>query len=164
MAGDHKDCPKDTPRRTNWKQVACRKDLGGGVQCDPKKPEHWDYAKTCGDNWVVPDDGGEPANPGSYKGYTNKWTYSNVAKGDTSESTGAFSGESAPMNMWFDSARVGCIAGFSVFALGILFSVSMIAVDMKRRKKMYEELIAEDLQKMEQMGLGAKMKEIDAEL
>jgi len=65
---------------------------------------------------------------------------------------------------WTDSAKLGCIVGFATFGLGILFAVVMIVVDMRKRKQMYEDLIQEDLQKMEQLGLGSKMAEINKQL
>jgi len=113
---------------------------------------------------------------GSFRGYTNRFTMSNVSKKDgdysdfkkdNTENTQAgdtFSNESADMAAWTDSARAGCITGFAVFGLGILFTVAMIAIDMRKRKQWYEELIADDLQKMRQLGMDNKMAEINKEL
>lgn len=72
--------------------------------------------------------------------------------------------ESEGYGEWSDVAKVGAIAGFGVFGLGILLVITAIAIDMRRRMAMYEELIAEDLDKINQMGLGGKMGEFEKEL
>jgi len=40
----------------------------------------------------------------------------------------------------------------------------MIAVDMRKRSAMYQELIDGDLAKLDSMGLGSRMREFEAEL
>ena len=75
-----------------------------------------------------------------------------------------FSNESEDMNGWDDVAKLGCIIGFVAFGLGIICVVTMIAIDMKRRMIMYEDLIAEDMDKMRKMGLESKFKEFEVEL
>lgn len=129
MDGNHKDCPKDTPRVTNYVQVACKAGVAKCTGASVNRDE-WAFPTACPADAVVPVDAA-PSNMGSYKGYTNKFTYSNVKANDLSESTLDFSNESAPMNGWTDSARVGCIFGFAVFGLGILFTVTMITIDMR---------------------------------
>lgn len=97
---------------------------------------------------------------------------SNVLKGDSSGFSDAlgnpdaegYANESVSYAAWTDSARMGCIIGFAAFGLGILFTVTMIALDMRKRKQWYDELIADDLQKMKQLGLDSKMAEIEREL
>jgi hypothetical protein len=112
---------------------------------------------------------------GSYRGYTNQFTFSNVGtKGyekwaDTDDAKikmPNYSNESVDMNPFpkTPSAKWGCIIGFAVFGLGIIYAVIMIFIDMARRKAMYEELIQEDLQKMQQMGLGGELAEINKQL
>jgi hypothetical protein len=51
-----------------------------------------------------------------------------------------------------------------VFALGYAYSIVMIAVDMRKRSAMYQELIDGDLAKLDSMGLGSRMREFEAEL
>lgn len=102
---------------------------------------------------------------GSFKGYTNKYTFSRV--NDDKHEKGnviKFNNESEGYGEWPDAAKVGLIGGFAVFGIAIVLVVSMIAVDMRRRMAMYEDLIAGDLQKLEQMGLSSKMREFEAEL
>lgn len=104
---------------------------------------------------------------GSFKGYSNRWTYHNVGGEydlDTKEKLVTFANESESLNMFTSSATMGCIIGFAVFGLGVLYAVVMIAVDMKRRLAMYEELIQEDLAKMDAMGLSGRMPEFEKEL
>lgn len=113
----------------------------------------------CPAQWEIPVDKGMDVDPGSFKGYTNRYTFSKV--GDDKHEEGnivTFDNESAEYKEWTDVAKVGAIAGFGTFGLGILLVVAMIAVDMRRRMAMYEELIAEDLDKINQMGLGTNMK------
>lgn len=40
----------------------------------------------------------------------------------------------------------------------------MIAIDMRKRKEMYEEKIQEDLQTLERLGMGPRMAEVNREL
>ena len=68
------------------------------------------------------------------------------------------------MNGWDDLAKAGLIIGFVAFGLGIIVVVTMIAIDMRRRMQMYEELIADDIDKMKKMGLEGKFKEFEVEL
>jgi len=72
--------------------------------------------------------------------------------------------QSENMNMWTDSAKVGCIMGFAVFFLGYLCTIVYIAVDMRRRDAMYQELIDGDLAMVDSMGLTSKMREFEKEL
>lgn len=51
-----------------------------------------------------------------------------------------------------------------MFALGYAYSIVMIAVDMRKRSAMYQELIDGDLAKLDSMGLGSRMREFEAEL
>lgn len=75
-----------------------------------------------------------------------------------------FNNESANNNTWDDVAHAGCIVGFGAFGLAIIIVTIMIALDMKKRMGMYEELIAEDLDKLQKLGMGSKMKEFEREL
>lgn len=112
----------------------------------------------CPDPWELPTDS-PPSNQGSYKGYTNQYTFSNT--GGPTDYEGwldhndkpmqKFSNESVNMNEWdkISSAATGCMIGFIAFGLGIIYAVIMIVIDMRKRKAMYEELIQEDLQKMQ---------------
>jgi len=116
---------------------------------------------SCPSNWEIPADG-PPADPGSFKGYTNKYAFSNV-NDDKFNDEGVivtFSNESPTKNIMDDTAKLGCILGFGVFGIAIILVVTAIALDMKKRKQMYEELIADDLNTMDRMGLGPRMKEI----
>lgn len=73
---------------------------------------------------------------------------------------------SADRSAWDEipSAAIGCIVGFAVFALGYAYTIIMIAVDMRRRNAMYQELIDGDLAKLDSMGLGPRMREFEKEL
>lgn len=96
------------------------------------------------------------ADAGSFKGYSNRWTYHSVGGEydlDTAGKTVKYDNMSESLNMFTSSATLGCIIGFAVFGLGIMYAVVMIAVDMKRRLAMYEDLIADDVAKMSAMGL-----------
>lgn len=96
------------------------------------------------------------ADAGSFKGYSNRWTYHSVGGEydlDTAGKTVKYDNMSESLNMFTSSATMGCIIGFAVFGLGIMYAVVMIAVDMKRRLAMYEDLIADDVAKMSAMGL-----------
>jgi len=105
---------------------------------------------------------------GTFKGaYTNKYSFSNV--NDSSWAGDgkivSFLNESADMNGWvLDSAVGGAVAGFGLFGVTIIYIVIMIVLDMRLRMRMYEEHIAEDLQKMSNLGMNSKMKEINDEL
>jgi len=59
---------------------------------------------------------------------------------------------------------MGAIIGFAVFGLGIIYAISMIALDMKKRLAMYEEMIVDDLAVMQKLGMGSRMAEFDREL
>lgn len=86
---------------------------------------------------------------GSYKGYTNRYTFSKVADDHHEKgNTVTWDNESEAYKEWTDVAKIGAIAGFGTFGLGILCVIVAIAVDMRRRMGMYEELIAEDLDKI----------------
>jgi len=50
------------------------------------------------------------------------------------------------------SSIIGLIGGFAVFGLGYLLTVIYIFVDINKRGKMYDDMIAEDIAKL-QMGL-----------
>lgn len=129
----------------------------------------------CPSGIVVPLDQA-PAAPGSFKGYTNRWTMSNVGGDDiytdTRDYVKDFKGkkveysgnESANMNAFSDSAQMGAIIGFAVFGLGIIYAVIMIAIDMKKRLAMYEEMIADDISVMQKLGMGSRQAEFDREL
>lgn len=139
---------------TNWIQLPVK---DGAIQ----------YLKKCPDNWQVPVNA-PPADKGSYKGYTNKYTFSNVNDDafneDDDTTVHTFTNESEDVNEWDGVANAGAIIGFGAFGLGILYVVTMISIDMKKRMAMYDELIADDKQKMESMGLGSKMAEFEVEL
>jgi hypothetical protein len=68
------------------------------------------------------------------------------------------------MNEFNGLAKAGCIIGFGVFGLAIIGVVIMIAIDMRKRMEMYDGLIADDLHKLQAMGMGSKMKEMEVEL
>jgi len=122
--------------------------------------------KKCPAGWEVPVDSLTPADLGSFKGYTNRYTFSAVA--DDKHVAGevvTWANESEPYLEWSGAAKVGAIGGFGVFGLGIILVIIMIAIDMRRRMAMYDELIAEDIQKLQQMGMGGKVNaEFAAEL
>jgi len=84
-----------------------------------------------------------PADMGSYKGYTNRYTFSQV--GDDFHVPGTvvtYNNESEDMSViWSDGAKVGCIGGFGVFGVGIILVVGAIAMDMRKRMQMYEDYI-----------------------
>jgi len=92
---------------------------------------------------------------GTFKGaYTNKYSFSNT--NDSVAGDGkmvSFLNESADNNMWLDSAVGGAVAGFGLFGVTIIYIVIMIVLDMRQRMRMYEEYIAEDLQKMSNLGM-----------
>jgi hypothetical protein len=52
------------------------------------------------------------------------------------------------MNAWTESAKLGCIIGYAVFALAYLYAIVSLAIDMRKRDTMYGEMIAEDLATM----------------
>lgn len=107
------------------------------------------WLATCPTNWEVPVDKGVDADRGSFKGYTNRYTFSKVADDKHEEgNTVTWDNESEEYKEWTDVAKVGAIAGFGTFGIAILLVVAAIAVDMRRRMQMYEELIAEDLDKI----------------
>jgi len=54
--------------------------------------------------------------------------------------------------------------GFAVFALGYLYTIIYIAIDMRKRDRMYADMIEGDLARLDSMGLAARMTEFDAEL
>jgi len=54
--------------------------------------------------------------------------------------------------------------GFCVFALGYAYTIIMLAIDMKKRNKMYQDYIDDDIAKLESMGMHDRMDEIYAEL
>jgi hypothetical protein len=86
---------------------------------------------------------------GSFKGYTNRYTFSPVADDKHVPGTVVtWANESEPYLEWSGAAKVGAIGGFGVFGLGIVIVIIMIAIDMRRRMAMYDELIAEDIQKL----------------
>lgn len=112
--------------------------------------------KKCPAGWEVPVDTERPADLGSFKGYTNRYTFSAVNDDHHAKGTVVtWANESEAYLEWSGAAKVGAIGGFGVFGLGILIVITMIAIDMRRRMAMYEELIQEDLQKMQQMGMGS---------
>lgn len=114
--------------------------------------------------WVLPVDK-PPVDQGSFKGYTNRYTFSAVNDDLHVKGTKVtWENESEAYLEWSDAAKIGCIGGFGVFGLAIMIVVFMIFVDMRRRMAMYEELIADDLNKLQQMGLGNKMNEMNVEL
>ena len=99
------------------------------------------YLKKCPDNWEVPADP-LPADVGSFKGYTNRYTFSPVNDDAHDEgNTVTFNNESEPYMEWTNVAKVGAIGGFGVFGLGIIIVIINIAIDMRRRMAMYDELI-----------------------
>ena len=118
--------------KTNFMELT--KDKDGNLVHPTTKPTNCDVPED-----PVPD-------LGSFKGYTNKYTMSNVG-GDLEEDYPdvAFSNESKTMNGWTGSARAGLIIGFVTFALGIIFTLIMITIDMRKRLAMYEEHIQDDL-------------------
>lgn len=59
---------------------------------------------------------------------------------------------------------IGAILGFAVFAVLFIGVVIMIFIDMNKRKDMYQEMIEEDLAKIDAMGLGHKMAEYERDL
>jgi hypothetical protein len=119
-----------------------------------------------------------PAAKGSFKGYTNRWTYANVGGidkyfDDRAEFTGQYAkgqevkypgNESANKNGWTGSAGMAAIIGFAVFGLGIIFAVIMLVIDMRKRLAMYEEMIADDISVMQKLGMGSRQAEFDREL
>lgn len=137
----------------------------GDDKKDKEGPVVPKWLTACPDNWEVPEDK-MPADMGSFKGYTNKFTFSNVddttAHEDGKKVT--FKNESADENGWDDVAHIGCIVGFGAFGLAILGVAGMIALDMMARMKMYDELIADDMSKMQAMGLSSKFREYEVEL
>lgn len=140
---------------TNWMQL----------ELDANKNVKWPKKCPADADWIVPSDPA-PADMGTFKGYTNKFTFANVDnyQFDDNGTTGSFNNESADNNGWDGVANAGAIIGFSAFGLAIIIVTAMIAMDMKARMAMYDGLIADDLQKMDQMGLGPKMKEFEIEL
>ena len=50
---------------------------------------------------------------------------------------------------------MGCIIGFSVYALGIIYAIIMIVIDMRKRDRMYADHIEEDLDTMNKLGMDA---------
>jgi len=71
---------------------------------------------------------------------------------------------SKDMSAWTGSSTFGCIAGFAVFICGYFCTVVAIALDMRKRSEMYQELIDGDLAKLDSMGLGHRMHEFQTEL
>jgi hypothetical protein len=140
---------------TNWVQLPT----------DADKKTKWMTKCPEKGTWVLPVDTAMPADKGSFKGYTNRYTFSAVNDDLHVKGTKvAFANESEGYAEWSEAAKIGCIGGFGVFGLAIIIVVFMIFVDMRRRMAMYEELIADDLNKLQQMGLGGKMKEMNVEL
>lgn len=131
---------KRTHVYTNWRQLPV--DAAG-------KPI---WLKECPENWELPDDV-PPPDQGSYKGYTNRYTFSN-SNADDQEDTRlddkvrvkrTFYNESEDNNAFDGVAKAGCIIGFGAFGIAIVIVTIMIAIDMRKRMAMYDEYIADDL-------------------
>lgn len=77
---------------------------------------------------------------GSFKGYTRVDTVNTVG----------YPNESPTQNKkWNPNCKVGLIAGFAVFAVAYLITVVYIFIDINKRGKMYDDMIVEDLSKLQ---------------
>ena len=56
------------------------------------------------------------------------------------------------------------MVGFGIFGLAFVYTIIMIALDIKKSGDDYEQLIANDLAQMASLGLDRKMGEIQAAL
>jgi hypothetical protein len=95
---------------TNWQQLP--KATDGGVA----------WMKSCPTTpWEVPADP-MPLDMGSFKGYSNKFTFAPVDdnKYDETKAKMTFNNESDGYAGWSDAAKIGCIGGFAVFGLAIM--------------------------------------------
>merc|ERR1712070_1359099 len=93
-------CPKGDDVKdyveTNWVQLA--------------KKDAW--LKKCPENWEVPADP-LPADLGSFKGYTNRYTFSEVNDDKhVAGTTVKWNNESEGYLEWTDAAKIGAIGGF----------------------------------------------------
>ena len=62
------------------------------------------------------------------------------------------------------AGQIGAILGFAAFGVAFLTTVVMIFIDIQKRKKEYEEMIQDDKQQMQHLGMASMLPEIEAEL
>ena len=65
---------------------------------------------------------------------------------------------------WGGRSKTGAILGFTVFVAAYIATVISIFVDIRKSGVSYDQLIADDVQEIKNLGMTSNMTEINAEL
>ena len=67
-------------------------------------------------------------------------------------------------NDWGSRSQAGAIIGFGVFGFAYLATVISIILDIRKSGNNYDQMIAEDISTINNLGLSSRMSEFEAEL